>query len=62
MECNDYRIFSDKAEEADSYNTQFWNRLQDEWKNIPSENDHTHPWTSEFNEFLDPYKVKHPNY
>ncbi|KAG4073556.1 hypothetical protein HA402_000780 [Bradysia odoriphaga] len=47
---------SPEAEEGESYNTQFWNRLQDEWKNISSENDEAHPWTSEFNEFHDPYK------
>lgn len=45
------------AEETDDYNTQFWNRLQDEWKNISSENEQANQWTSEFNEYHDPYTV-----
>ncbi|KAG4067450.1 hypothetical protein HA402_009687 [Bradysia odoriphaga] len=43
------------AELTDNYNTQFWNRLQDEWKKLSSE-DATHPWLSEFNDYYDPYK------
>lgn len=45
---------------TDSYNTQFWNRLQDEWKSISSENEQSHQWSSEFNDFHDPYKVNGP--
>jgi len=45
------------GEETDNYNTQFWNRLQDEWKNMSSEGEQQHPWMSDFNEFHDPYKV-----
>ncbi|XP_055603473.1 peroxisomal targeting signal 1 receptor [Uranotaenia lowii] len=44
-----------EQEAADSYNKQFWERLQDEWRTI-SENDSQHPWLSEFSEFYDPYK------
>lgn len=40
---------------TESYNTQFWNRLQDEWKKI-SEQDTEHPWLNEFSEYYDPYK------
>lgn len=44
------------AELTDNYNTQFWNRLQDEWKKMSSE-DANHPWLSEFTDYYDPYKV-----
>lgn len=44
-------------EQTENYNTQFWNRLQEEWKKI-SENDETgeHPWLSEFSDYYEPYK------
>lgn len=44
------------AETTDNYNTQFWNRLQDEWKKMSSE-DSGHPWLSEFTDYYEPYKV-----
>lgn len=39
----------------DGFNSQFWDRLQDEWKKV-SESDSDHPWISEFNDYYDPYK------
>lgn len=41
----------------DSYNSQFWNKLQAEWKKL-SENEETeHPWLSEYSEYYDSFKV-----
>lgn len=48
------------AEATENYNSQFWNRLQNEWKKISEEDDQAHPWLSEFNDYYDPYKVS-PN-
>uniref|UniRef100_A0A182FFL3 Peroxisomal targeting signal 1 receptor n=1 Tax=Anopheles albimanus TaxID=7167 RepID=A0A182FFL3_ANOAL len=42
-------------EASDSYNKQFWERLQDEWRTL-SESDNPHPWLSEFSDFYDPYR------
>lgn len=39
------------------FNTQFWDRLHNEWKKISEEQENQHPWLSEFTEFYDPYKV-----
>lgn len=39
------------------FNTQFWDRLHNEWKKISEEQDSQHPWLSEFTEYYDPYKV-----
>lgn len=44
-------------EETDNYNSQFWSRLQNEWKKISEEDDQSHPWLSEFSDYYDPYKV-----
>lgn len=41
----------------EEFNTQFWNRLQDEWKKISDKMDDQSPWLSEFSEYYDPYKV-----
>lgn len=46
-----------KDKTTENYNSQFWNRLQDEWKKIAEDTDR-HPWLSEFTEYYDPYKVK----
>lgn len=46
------------GEESENYNTQFWNRLQDEWKNMSKEGEQQHPWMSDFNDYHDPYKVE----
>lgn len=45
------------VEESENYNSQFWSRLQNEWKKISEEDDQAHPWLSEFSEYYDPYKV-----
>lgn len=45
------------GEATESYNTQFWNRLQNEWKKISDEDDQAHPWLSELSDYYDPYKV-----
>ncbi|KAJ6635614.1 Peroxisomal targeting signal 1 receptor [Pseudolycoriella hygida] len=43
-----------EAEMTENYNTQFWNKLQDEWKKMS--NEEGHPWLSEFTDYYDPYK------
>lgn len=40
---------------TENYNSQFWDRLQNEWKQISD--DKEHPWLTEFSEYYDPYKV-----
>uniref|UniRef100_A0A182N7D8 Peroxisomal targeting signal 1 receptor n=1 Tax=Anopheles dirus TaxID=7168 RepID=A0A182N7D8_9DIPT len=45
----------EQDEASDSYNKQFWERLQDEWRTL-SEDEGKHPWLSEFNDFYDPFK------
>uniref|UniRef100_A0A1B0CY62 Thiolase N-terminal domain-containing protein n=1 Tax=Lutzomyia longipalpis TaxID=7200 RepID=A0A1B0CY62_LUTLO len=46
----------EEADKKDEYNQQFWNRLQDEWRQIAEANDEHHPWLTEFQDFYDPYK------
>lgn len=43
---------------AEEYNAKYWNKLQEEWKNI-SATDADHPWISEFSDYFEPYKVIH---
>ncbi|XP_040175634.1 peroxisomal targeting signal 1 receptor [Anopheles arabiensis] len=45
----------EQDEASDSYNKQFWERLQDEWRTL-AEGEGKHPWLSEFNDFYDPFK------
>lgn len=45
------------VEETEKYNAQFWGRLQDEWKKISENEEHEHPWLSEFGDYYEPYKV-----
>lgn len=47
-----------ESETTDNYNSQFWNRLQNEWKKISEEDDLGHPWLSELNDYYEPYKVR----
>lgn len=53
-----------KAQEQknEEFNTQFWDRLHNEWKKISEEQDSQHPWLSDFTEYYDPYKVIYPYY
>uniref|UniRef100_A0A1L8DW88 Putative peroxisomal targeting signal 1 receptor n=1 Tax=Nyssomyia neivai TaxID=330878 RepID=A0A1L8DW88_9DIPT len=46
----------EEVDKKDEYNQQFWNRLQDEWRQIAEANDEHHPWLTEFQDFYDPYK------
>lgn len=48
-----------KAEEEfnEQYNKEFWDRLQDEWKKLSSEdNNQEHPWLNDIGDYYDPYK------
>lgn len=48
-----------KVEEEfnEQYNKEFWDRLQDEWKKLSSdENSREHPWLHDFSDYYDPYK------
>ncbi|XP_065155696.1 peroxisomal targeting signal 1 receptor isoform X3 [Atheta coriaria] len=39
------------------FNSKFWDRLQNEWKKMSEQEDHTdHPWLSDFNDYYDTYK------
>lgn len=40
----------------EEYNSQFWNKLQNEWKSL-AESESDHPWISEFNTYYDSFKV-----
>lgn len=44
------------VEATQDYNTQFWNRLQSEWKKISDDEDTAHPWLNDLADFYDPYK------
>lgn len=47
----------EEAKNEESYNTQFWNRLQDEWKKLSEQDtEKQHPWLNEFSDYYDPYK------
>lgn len=48
-----------KAEEEfnEQYNKEFWDRLQDEWKKLSTEdNNQEHPWLNDIGDYYDPYK------
>lgn len=50
---------SRKTEEEfnEQYNKEFWDRLQDEWKKLSSEDtSREHPWMTDFTDYYDPYK------
>lgn len=45
------------ANRDDEYNSEFWHKLQDEWKALAEQDSADHPWISDFNEYYDSYKV-----
>lgn len=55
----DHRFCIQSVEATQDYNSQFWNRLQNEWKKISDDEDTAHPWLSDLTEFYDPYKVQY---
>ncbi|XP_031350340.1 peroxisomal targeting signal 1 receptor isoform X2 [Photinus pyralis] len=45
------------ATNDDNSNSQFWDKLQDEWRKLAENDSHAeHPWVSEFENYCDPYK------
>jgi hypothetical protein len=47
-----------EQDEASSFGSQFWTKLQDEWEKLAKDGDlGEHPWISEFSEYYDPFKV-----
>lgn len=46
-----------EQDEASSFGSQFWTKLQDEWEKLAKDGDlGEHPWISEFSEYYDPFK------
>lgn len=54
--CKKNTLLFQTDKNTENYNSQFWNRLQDEWKKISEDTDR-HPWLSEYTDYYDPYKV-----